>query len=85
MLAANRRDRDPCNSAAERHSETGLPERTFKDFRYQTLQTWSCERRVVGKAEQLPGKCNPRFLVTSLSADEIAAQPLYEDLYCARG
>jgi hypothetical protein len=28
---------------------------------------------------------NPRFVVTSLPADEVAARPLYEDLYCARG
>ena len=27
--------------------------RVFKDFRYQTLKSWSCERRVVGKAEHL--------------------------------
>ena len=28
---------------------------------------------------------NPRFIVTSLSIEEFAARPLYEDLYCARG
>jgi hypothetical protein len=40
---------------------------------------------VVGKAEVLPGKTNPRFVVTTLSSDEWQARPLYEDLYCARG
>lgn len=69
----------------QEHARTGLPVRRFKDFRYQTLQTWSHERRVVGKAEQLPGKANPRFVVTSLSAAEYPAQALYERLYCARG
>jgi hypothetical protein len=27
---------------------------------------------------------NPRFVVTSLAADAIAARTLYEDVYCAR-
>jgi DDE family transposase len=74
-------------SAAE---QTGKPARQFKDFDYQTLDSWSCARRVVGKAEQLAGgsgetSANPRFVVTSLAAETWAAQPLYEKLYCARG
>ena len=28
---------------------------------------------------------NPRFIVTSLSVDEIEGQKLYEEIYCARG
>lgn len=67
------------------HELTARPARCFKDFRYRTLQTWSRERRVVGKAEQLPGKANPRFVVTSLAPGEYPAQALYEQLYCARG
>jgi hypothetical protein len=73
------------DDARGEHERTGQPVRRFKDFRYSTLQTWSRERRVVGKAEQLPGKANPRFVVTSLAAAEYPAQPLYEQLYCARG
>jgi len=65
--------------------ESGAAMRRFKDFRYQTRESWSCERRVVGKAEHIPGKSNPRFVVTSLSAEEIDARTLYEDVYCARG
>jgi hypothetical protein len=65
--------------------ETGRAARRFRDFRYRTLDSWSCERRVVGKAEQLPGKANPRFVVTSLDSGRWAMQALYEDLYCARG
>ena len=38
-----------------------------------------------GKAEHLAKGANPRFVVTSLSADQIEARPLYEDEYCARG
>ena len=41
--------------------------------------------RVIGKAEWTQGEANPRFLVTSLKADAWRAQPLYEELYCARG
>jgi hypothetical protein len=59
--------------------------RRFKDFHYQTLNSWSRPRRVVGKAEQLAGRTNPRFIVTSLSAEEYDARTLYEDEYCARG
>ena len=64
---------------------TGQPVRTFKDFTYKTRKSWSRERRVVGKAEHLPDKSNPRFVVTSLSLEEWNPRALYEDLYCARG
>lgn len=59
--------------------------RVFKDFRYQTRESWSCERRVVGKAEYLSKGENPRFIVTSIDRDEQDARTLYEDFYCARG
>lgn len=59
--------------------------RQFKDFQYQTLDSWSRPRRVIGKAEQLAGRTNPRFIVTSLSREEYDARTLYEDEYCARG
>ena len=64
---------------------SGTPARVFADFPYRTLTSWSRERRVVGKAEQLPGRSNPRFVVTSLPAAAYGARTLYEDLYCARG
>jgi hypothetical protein len=64
---------------------TGEPARTFQDFVYRTHKSWSRERRVVGKAEHLAKGANPRFVVTSLSTERLAAQALYEDLYCARG
>jgi len=65
--------------------ESGKPERVFKELRYRTLKSWSCERRAVAKAEHLPKGANPRFIVTSLSSKEVEAQELYEKLYCARG
>ncbi|MFI5382116.1 MAG: IS1380 family transposase [Tepidisphaerales bacterium] len=71
--------------AKEGFAQSGQAARVFKDFRYSTLDSWSRERRVVGKAEHLAKGSNPRFVVTSLSPDEIAAQPLYEREYCHRG
>jgi hypothetical protein len=64
---------------------TGKPARVFHDFRYRTRDSWSRERRVVGKAEHTLDGANPRFVVTSLRRTRIAARALYEDLYCARG
>ena len=60
--------------------------RVFRDFRYRTLDSWSRERRVVGKAEHTPDGANPRFVVTSLRHARLAdPRTLYESLYCARG
>jgi hypothetical protein len=59
--------------------------RIFTEFQYETLNSWSHLRRVIGKAEHTEGKANPRFVVTSLSAESWPSQQLYEDLYCARG
>ena len=71
--------------ARQLFEQSGQASRVFKDFRYSTLDSWSRERRVVGKAEHLAKGPNPRFVVTSLAADEAAAQPLYERDYCHRG
>lgn len=64
---------------------TGTPARVFRDFRYRTRDSWTSERRVVGKAEFLGKGANPRFVVTSLSPERMGARALYEDFYCARG
>jgi Transposase DDE domain group 1 len=71
--------------AAAEHAASGQPARQFDDFTYATLDSWSRERRVVAKAEHLAKGANPRFVVTSLTAETIDARTLYEDLYCARG
>ncbi len=71
--------------AKSQYEATGQAARVFKDFRYQTRTSWSCERRVVGKAEHLAKGENPRFVVTTLSTEDWDARSLYEDLYCARG
>ncbi len=71
--------------AEDEHEETGKAARCFKDFQYCTRDSWSRERRVVGKAEHLDKGSNPRFVVTSLPAQVWDARVLYENLYCARG
>jgi hypothetical protein len=71
--------------AEAKSRRTGKPARCFKDFRWTTLDSWSRERRVVGKAEFTAGEANPRFIVTSLKRSECKAKYLYEKIYCARG
>jgi hypothetical protein len=76
---------DELAEAKRRHLASGAPVRVFRDFRYQTLDSWSRERRVVGKAEHNKDGANPRFVVTSFKRTRYDARALYEDLYCARG
>ena len=64
---------------------SGGPARRFRDFMWSTLDSWAQRRRVVGKAEWLGDKANPRFVVTSLRTAEAPARHLYEAVYCARG
>jgi hypothetical protein len=75
--------------ATEQWGKTGKPARVFTEFSYKTRKRkkggWDRERRVVAKAEHIDGKENPRFVVTSLTAEHWAAQALYEEFYCARG
>ena len=81
--------------ARARHCLTGPASvRVFTEFEYRTLDSWSCSRRVIGKAEVMAEGENPRFVVTNLPAkgfkgekDRTRFTParLYEELYCARG
>ena len=80
--------------AKQQWNQTSKPARVFVEFSYKTrkrktkkkkITGWDRERRVVGKAEHIDGKENPRFIVTSLSAEQWAAQALYEEFYCERG
>jgi hypothetical protein len=65
--------------------QTQRPSRLFKDFRYQSLDSWTRECRVVGKAEWMEKGANPRFVVTPLPQERMDARAIYEDFYCARG
>ena len=64
-LARNTRLREQIEEAmkvaGERQAATGEAAREFAEFDYQTRDSWSRERRVVAKAEQLEGKENPRY------------------------
>lgn len=40
---------------------------------------------MIAKAEHLEKGSNPRFVVTSISAEQFDARTLYEQEYCARG
>jgi hypothetical protein len=79
--------------AASQYQQNGKAARVFTEFVYQTKKSWSRARRVIAKAEQLEKGSNPRFVVTSLSPEEMifpdpprwGAQSLYEEFYCARG
>ena len=68
--------------------------RQFSEFEYQTRQSWSRARRVIGKAEVMAQGDNPRFIVTNLPVagfkddqdrERFTPQGLYEEIYCARG
>ncbi len=76
---------DELKEAKQQFESTGEAARVFKDFSYQTLKSWSRERRVVGKAEHLRKGPNPRFVVSSLTAEQFDARTLYENKYCGRG
>jgi hypothetical protein len=72
--------------AKEQFHKSGKAARVYREFWYQTRESWNRERRVIAKAEHLEKGANPRFVVvTSLSAEEWPAEKLYEKLYCARG
>lgn len=75
--------------ATERWNQTSQPARVFTEFSYQTRKRknggWDRERRVIAKVEHIDGKENPRYVVTSLTAEQWTAQALYEEFYCERG
>jgi hypothetical protein len=64
------------------------PCRSFTEFEYSTLKSWSKARRVIGKAEILPKGDNPRFIVTNLPKDGWGAmqsrQPDSKQTSCTR-
>ena len=71
--------------AEKQYEQTQAPARVFSEFLYTTQDTWSRQRRVIAKAEHIAKGANPRFVVTSLSQQQMAARELYEKGYCARG
>jgi hypothetical protein len=74
----------------------GATVRCFAELSYRTVDSWSRERRVIGKAEVGPQGDNPRFIVTNLCKEglrgrdggmlvEGAGRTLYEEFYGERG
>jgi hypothetical protein len=67
--------------------------RSFVEFEYQTRETWTRARRIIGKAELTAGSRNPRFVATNLPRQGLAraakgaldARVIYEEIYCGRG
>jgi hypothetical protein len=70
---------------AAEQQQSGEPAQVFAEQAYQTLRSWSRARRVAAKAEQLAGKENPRYVLTSLDAESWPTEQLYEELYCECG
>lgn len=60
---------------------TGVKQRRFHDREY-AAQSWDRSRRVIVKAEHLPGGRNLRYVVTNLEGE---AQRLHDEVYCQRG
>lgn len=64
--------------ARRQRDASGEVAREFADFVYKS-KGWNHERRVVVKAEVLPDKENPRYVVTNLDLDPEAAYGFYTE------
>jgi hypothetical protein len=67
--------------AKKQYEATGEKQRLFTWLEY-AAGSWDQKRRLIAKAEHDQKGENPRFVVTTLQGE---AQPIYDDLYCARG
>ena len=54
----------------QEYEKTQISSRTFAEFHYRMLKTWTRSRRVVAKAEPLAKGSNPCLVVTSLSRQQ---------------
>lgn len=57
----------------------------YQSLTYQTLDSWSCERRVVCKLTYDGNGARRHFVVTSFSTGTVSAGKLHADYYCPRG
>jgi hypothetical protein len=67
--------------AQARYESSQEKQRVFGEVRY-AAESWDRPRRVIVKAEHTDRGSNPRFVVTNLEPEP---QPLYDEVYCARG
>jgi len=72
---------DLMTGAQAAYTATGQKQRHFGWLDYAAA-TWPKPRRIIAKAEVTEKGQNPRYVVTNLPGE---AQPLYDDVYCARG
>ncbi len=63
----------------------GSPRESNRNSPPRPAPSGATARRVVAKAEHLPGKSNPRFVVTSLPERTASSRTVYERIYCPRG
>jgi hypothetical protein len=69
--------------AKDLYQQTQQPVQLFTSFDYQA-DTWSCERRMIYKAEiTASGQENARFVITNLTTS--LPSFIYQTIYCARG
>lgn len=65
-----------------KHKKAGTKVRVLGETRY-AAGTWSRERRIIVKAEQLEDKENIRFVVTNI--EDESPKNIYDDCYIGRG
>ena len=70
-------------AAARAEAEAkGRPARRYKDFLWSTRDSWSCQRRVVGKADVDRRQGQSPLRGDLAEAPEARSRRLYETLYC---
>ncbi len=90
-LAGNRRPEPmiarQVKRSRQRCAATGKASRRFRSFRCRTRSGWSRSRRVVGKAEALPGRRGdtPGSWSPTCRGERFDAKSPYGGLHCARG
>lgn len=61
------------------------PQVWYQSFPYRTINSWSCERRVVCKLTYDGNGARRHFVVTSFSKQQLSPGKLHADYYCPRG
>jgi hypothetical protein len=61
------------------------PAVSYGGFPYQTLDSWSTQRRVVCKVTYGPNGAHRHFVVTSWHSSQFSSKALHQQQYCPRG
>lgn len=70
------------DKAKEFYLDKGKPVKLFTEFNYKA-SSWSCEQRIICKAEYNDKGPNTRFIVTNLENNN--RRMIYQTIYCDRG